>query len=200
MFRYESVNSTRKLSIVAEIVSLLKKIYKRDAPFRAVFKVETLALLQNGYPRGVLCYNINHVLNRQKNTTVPKKDIFLVLQFLGSQSEVFARRVKSCVSKFYGFVNLKVIFNNTCRVKSFFPYKDRFSRSQRSKVVYKAGCWDCDSFYVGKTKRRLHDRKTEHFKAITQDCHASALADHVISTGHNIKWMQKMFIKSAQFS
>ena len=94
-------------------------------------------LLQNGYPRGVLCYNINHVLNRQKNkpaepiTTVPKKDIFLVLPFLGSQSEVLARRVKSCVSKFYGFVNLKVIFNNTCRVKSFFPYKDRFSRSQR---------------------------------------------------------------------
>ena len=27
-----------------------------------------------------------------------------------------------------------------------------------------------------------------HFKALTQDCHASALADHVISTGHNIKW------------
>ena len=40
----------------------------------------------------------------------------------------------------------------------------------------------------GKTKRRLHDRKTEHFKALTQGCHASALADHVISTGHNIKW------------
>ena len=53
-------------------------------------------LLQNGYPRGVLCYNINHVLNRQKNksvepiATVPKKDIFLVLPFLGSQSEVLA--------------------------------------------------------------------------------------------------------------
>ena len=24
--------------------------------------------------------------------------------------------------------------------------------------------------------------------ALTQDCHASALADHVISTDHNIKW------------
>ena len=44
MFRYESVNSTRKFTIVAEIVSLLKKIYKRDAPFRAVFKVKTLAV------------------------------------------------------------------------------------------------------------------------------------------------------------
>ena len=42
--------------------------------------------------------------------------------------------------------------------------------------------------YVGKTKRQLHDRKTEHFKALTQDCHASTLADHIISAGHNIKW------------
>ena len=51
-----------------------------------------------------------------------------------------------------------------------------------------SSCWDCDTFYVGKTKRRLHDRKTEHFNALTQDCHASALADHVISTSHNMKW------------
>ena len=59
----------------------------------------------------MLCYNINHVLNRQKNksvepiATVPKKDIFLVLPFLGSQSEVLVRRVKSCVSTFSDFVN-----------------------------------------------------------------------------------------------
>ena len=86
-------------------------------------------LLQNGYPRGVLCYNINHVLNRQNNksakpiASVPLKDIFLVLPFLRSQSEVLVRRVKSCVSKFYGFVNLRIIFYNTCRVKSSVPYK-----------------------------------------------------------------------------
>ena len=29
-----------------------------------------------------------------------------------------------------------------------------------SKVVYKASWWDCQDFYIGKTKRRLHDRKT----------------------------------------
>ena len=51
MFRYELVNSTRKFIIVVEIVSLLKKICKRDAPFRAVFKVKTLAVLFPPYPR-----------------------------------------------------------------------------------------------------------------------------------------------------
>ena len=61
-------------------------------------------------------------------------------------------------------------------------------RSQKSKIVYKASCWDCDAFYIGKTKRRLHDRKTEHFKALTQIGPASAVAEHSISTGHSIKW------------
>ena len=51
MFRYERVNSTRKFTIVAEIVTLLKKIYERDAPFRAVFKVKTLAVLLPPFPR-----------------------------------------------------------------------------------------------------------------------------------------------------
>ena len=57
----------------------------------------------------------------------------------------------------------------------------------RSKVVYRAGCWDCQDFYIGKTKCRLHDRKTEHFKGITSTCHASAIADHVTSNSHNVK-------------
>ena len=32
------------------------------------------------------------------------------------------------------------------------------------------------------------ERNVLHFKALTQDCHASTLADRIISTGHNIKW------------
>ena len=41
---------------------------------------------------------------------------------------------------------------------------------------------------MGKTKRRLHDRKTEHFKALAKSDHTSAIADHMKTTGHNIKW------------
>ena len=37
--------------MVVEIVSLLKKIYKRDAPFRAVLKVKTLVALFPPYAR-----------------------------------------------------------------------------------------------------------------------------------------------------
>jgi len=44
---------------------------------------------QNSYPSGVLNYNINDVLNRQENrpkqstTTVPQKEVLLILPILG---------------------------------------------------------------------------------------------------------------------
>ena len=91
-------------------------------------------------------------------------------------------------NKFYGCIDLRMIFQSARRINSFFPYKDMINHSQRSKVVYKASCWDCQDFYIGKTKRRLHDRKTEHFKGITSTCHESAIAEHVTSTGHYLKW------------
>ena len=136
---------------------------------------------------------MNDVVNKHQNKpkdiiTVPKKEIFIVLPYLGIQSKIVTQQLKSCIYKFYGCFNPKIIFRNTRRIKSFFPYKDRLDRSFRSKVVYKASCWDCDDCYIGKTKRRLYDRKTEHFKALTSNSHSSAIADHMTQTGHRIKW------------
>ena len=68
MFRYEHVNSTSKFNIVAEIVSLLKKIYERDGPLNAVFKVKTLAVLFPPYPRDM-----------KTNTAKFKSSAFLAL-------------------------------------------------------------------------------------------------------------------------
>ena len=42
--------------------------------------------------------------------------------------------------------------------------------------------------FIGKTKKRLHDRKTAHFKSLTKNDHSSAIANHITATGHNIKW------------
>ena len=36
-------------------------------------------------------------------------------------------------------------------------------------------------FYVGKTKRRLRDRKTENSKAPAKIDHSSGIADHVLN-------------------
>ena len=132
-------------------------------------------LLQNCYSVGIISYNMNDVLNRHQDkfsnliATVPKKDIILVLPYLGFQSELVTRRLKSCINKFYGFVNLKVIFQSTCRIKYFPPYKGRLRKSQKSNVVYKASCWDCHEFYIGKKKPRLRNRKKKSFQSTQMD-------------------------------
>ena len=183
-----------KINLIRTLTFRCFRICSSPSLLRSSLSELRKLLSQNGYPAGIVNYNINDVLNRQQNrqreqtTTVPKKEILVILPFLGLQSNVITKQLKACINKFYGCIDLRVIFQSNHRIKSFFPYKDRFNRSQMSKVVYKASCWDCQDFYTGKTKRRLHDRKTEHFKAITSTSHASAIADHVTSTGHNFKW------------
>ena len=59
------------------------------------------SLLQNGYPRGVINYNVNDVLHKHKDRpsqptlTVLKKDVILVLPYLGLHSDAITRRLKS---------------------------------------------------------------------------------------------------------
>jgi hypothetical protein len=72
-------------------------------------------LLQNGYPQGIVSYHTNDVFNKNRHqrnnpvSTVPKKDIVILLPYLGLQSNQVAKRLKSCVYKFYSCVNVKII-------------------------------------------------------------------------------------------
>ena len=115
-------------------------------------------------------YNINDVLSRQQNkpmnptATVPKKEILLLLPYLGLQSKIITQQLLACINKFYECIDLRVIFQNTHRIKSLFPYKDRLNRSQMSKELV-VGTARISTLV--NSKRRLHERKTYHFKAIT---------------------------------
>lgn len=86
---------------------------------------QLITLLQNGYLSGIISYNMNDVLNKHRDqpskpiTTVPKKDIIIVLPYLGFQSKAITHGLKSCISNFYGFLNLRLIFHNTCCIVFF---------------------------------------------------------------------------------
>jgi len=66
-----------------------------------------------------------HFQNITKNpiTTVPKKEIILVLPYLGLQSKIVTKQLKTCINKFYGCIYLRVIFQSAHRIKSSFPIK-----------------------------------------------------------------------------
>ena len=184
-YKINLIHSLTYISLLPSLfICLLTTICPQDLP---------KLLLQNGYPQGIINYHINDVLNKNRHqhsnplSTVPKEYIIL-LPCLGLQGNQVAKRLKSCVHKLYSCVKLKITFQNTRRIKPFFPYKDRINRSQQSRIIYRGNCWDCNCFYIGKTKRRLHDRKTEHFKALAKSESTSAIADHDKATRHNIKW------------
>ena len=103
---------------------------------------ERVTSQENGYPQGIINYHINDVLNKNRHqhsnplSTVSKNGIVILLHYLGLRSNQVAKRLKSCVCKFYSCVNLKIVLQSTRCIKSFFPYKDRINRSQQSRVIY----------------------------------------------------------------
>ena len=67
--------------------------------------------------------------------------------------------------------------------------KDRVPDDDRSNVVYKISCRDCDASYVGETKRALKTRVSEHRRAVEKmDFLGSTLAEHAWKHDHHIDW------------
>ena len=59
----------------------------------------------------------------------------------------------------------------------------------KSNIVYKINCYDCDASYVGETGRALKTRVSEHCRAVEKrDFSASVLAQYVWEDDHHINW------------
>ena len=86
-------------------------------------------------------YNINDVLSRQQNkpmnptATVPKKEILLLLPYLGLQSKIITQQLLACINKFYECIDLRVIFQNT--------HRSLFSPTKTGSTVLK-----CPKLYI----------------------------------------------------
>ena len=67
-----------------------------------------------------------------------------------------------------------------------FHLKDHISDDDKSSVVYKINCRDCDASYVG---RALKTHMSEHCRAVEKmKFSASALAQHVLEHNHHTAW------------
>jgi hypothetical protein len=62
----------------------------------------------------------------------------------------------------YPHISIGVGFRPSCRLSSFFPFKDRIPVALRSHVVYQFTCQCCSALYVGQTRRHIHTRISEH--------------------------------------
>ena len=103
---------------------------------------------------------VNSLLVRYRRKT------FLVLPFLGPTSLEIRTRLRILFSKKLPFYNLRIIFRFSCRLKTFFHFKDRIPKYLRSGLIYKFKCAGCIATYYGKTKRHFKVRACEHLGII----------------------------------
>jgi len=67
--------------------------------------------------------------------------------------------------------------------------KDKIPISQEQGVVYKVNCKNCDSCYIGQTKRSVETRMKEHESNIRSTSNKrSVISEHRIRYNHNFNW------------
>ena len=127
--------------------------------------------------------------------TVPKKEVLLILPFLGaSSSKKLHKSLITLFSKAYRQVNLKIVFRTTFRISSLFRLKDNIPKRLKSLVVYRVHCTECDATYIGKTKRHMATRLKEHLDPRKP----TAVTEHLIHNNHNTTMDNIEFLTTAK--
>jgi hypothetical protein len=133
----------------------------------------------NGYPIKFVDRCILKFFNKiyEKRTpvhTVPKKEVTIMLPFLGMSSYNVKKKLDETYRKLLPFCKLRIIFKTSCRMSSYFSYKDKIPKSLISGVIYKYTCANCKVSYIGCTARYWEKRLEEH-------THISALTGKPLS-------------------
>ena len=66
--------------------------------------------------------------------------------------------------------------------------KDKVSDNEKSSVIYKINCNNCECSYIGETGRQLHTRLTEHKNNIKTLYINSQLVQHMIQHDHTLNF------------
>ena len=83
----------------------------------------------------------------------------LRVSWIGKPSTNLEKEVKTAEESCYGSLSIRLVFKS----KRMLPVarKDVLPTTQKSFIIYEYKC-HCDSRYVGRTSRRLHDRIKQH--------------------------------------
>ena len=108
-------------------------------------------------------YLRNVFIPRANIPSVPRLVKYFSFPYLGFKTKCVEKELSNILSKFYPFMNCKLIFCNPIRINSLFKFKDSLPPLARSKVVYLFTCPKCDlGRYVGSTIRLLKVRVDGH--------------------------------------
>ena len=183
-----------KASVVRTLMSRASELSSNGVVRVAEEKKVVDALKQNGYPlrfiqRHSRCSNLPRPV--EDDQSPPRTS--LTLPYISGLSEA--------IKRILGPLDIKVAFrpHSTLRRQLVHP-KDPVPLDQRTGVVYQIPCSECPKVYIGQSGRTLKQRLSEHRQALQKgDTAASALAEHVWSTGHQVNLSKAEVIDSHPF-
>ena len=179
-----------KSNLVCCLVYRVYKIASNYHVFDRDLKTLCTKLFKNGFPKDFVESCISRVLDGFYEPKVPvlsvsRKEVLMVMPYLGFMSMSLKRDILKLVRKFYPTVDIKLVFKRGTRISNLFRFKDTFPLKCKSGVVYYIECCKCgqSAAYIGKTKNTLFERfygSNGHLNPKTQK---SALIDHVMGSG-----------------
>ena len=125
-------------------------------------------VLSNGYSYNFINKHVKHFLNRQNAsdntfTQIPTfgpelRKVFIRLPYCGINSIKLKRQLERVLKIVAPWTKLNIIFKPYYCLSNLSKLKSPVPVFNRSYVVYKIDCLNCDDFYIGMTRRRLHKR------------------------------------------
>ena len=149
------------------IKSLLFRCFNLCSDFHHEIDILKGILYKNSYPRDFVDKYIKEFLDRVLTrkvvvSTVPKKDLMIVLPYLGKLLLQIRTRINRVMRNKLPHCNLRIVFQTKCKLINFFTFKDKIPVFLRSGIVYKFKCSGCNATYYGKTKHHFKIRMCEY--------------------------------------
>ena len=150
----------------------------------------------NGYPTQFIDRCIKQFLQKLYVTkaiqdTVNKKQLLIVLPFLGVQSFLVRKRLQSCIRNTIPYCSLRIVFQSKTRLFSLFRFRDIIPKEISLHLVYKFTCSCCNATYYGESERHFFVITSEHLgmtpltRKRVRNPKKSALFDHILLNGHD---------------
>ena len=152
------------------VSTLLYRAWMISSSFNSLHaEVENLKKIfsKNGYPskfvdRCIFSF-FNKIYGKKEPVhTVPKKELTMIMPFLGTTSWNVKKSLIRSFRKILPFCNLRITFKTSKRLSSCFLVKDKLPKSLTSGVIYRFTCSECNLRYIGSTKRFWEKRLEEH--------------------------------------
>ena len=177
---------------------VIKTLFSRaDSPSSTLIERTTeeehisKSLEMNGYPRSLVMKNRK---SQPPPTTTNKPSAKVTLPYIQGQSEAICHILNE--------FNIRTSFRPVTTLRKMLSHlKDPIPTLNKTGVVYRIPCVDCDGSYVGQTGKSLGQRIKEHRKAVASfNTDTSALAEHVLTKDHHIDWEDATIINEHPFT